>query len=61
MPDEFFIARLFLLGGAALAFAGLVLWFALPISSPLPPFVLTPLLALGYGAVCWRQQRARKP
>jgi hypothetical protein len=64
MSEDLFLARLFLIGGAALALVGLVLWFALPIPSQLPPFVLTPLLALAYGAFCWqlhRRHSARTP
>ncbi len=39
-----------LLGGAALGLLGLILWWALPMAQSGPPFLLTPLLALGWGA-----------
>jgi hypothetical protein len=52
MPERLFIARLFLVTGAVLAVIGLVLWFALPIRPMFPPYVVTALLALAYGAVC---------
>jgi hypothetical protein len=52
MPRHFSTAHWFLLGGGVLALLGLILWAALPIKSSLPPYFLTPLLALGYGLFC---------
>jgi len=52
MPEGLFIARLFLIGGALLAVAGLVLWFVLRIPAMFPPYLITALLAAGYGAYC---------
>ena len=57
MPEDLFLARLFLIGGMTLAAIGVALWLALPIASTLPPFVLTPVLALVYGTFCWRRSR----
>jgi hypothetical protein len=56
MPEQFFIARLFLWGGGILAVIGLALWFALPIHGVFPPYLVTALLALGYGVICRRQK-----
>ena len=64
MPAPLFIARLFLIGGGLLAVIGLILWFALPIPSMFPPYLVTASLALGYGAACLRwghSTGARKP
>ncbi len=58
MPDRVFIARLFLISGGVLAIVGFVLWFALPIPGMFPPYLVTALLALGYG-VFWNCRRAR--
>jgi hypothetical protein len=58
MPECLIIARWFLLGGGALAAIGLVLWIALPISSMFPPYLVTALLALGYGEFCRRRERS---
>jgi uncharacterized membrane protein len=58
MSDHLFLARCFLIGGAVLAIAGLILWFALPISTMFPPFLATGVLALGYGAYCWSLHRS---
>jgi hypothetical protein len=58
MPELIFMARVFLTGATLLAVVGLILWFALPISSALPPFLVTALLAAGYGAFCFWQYRA---
>ena len=57
MSERHFIARWFLLGGAFLAVAGMVLWFALPIRSMFPPYLVTALLALGYGEFCRKRER----
>lgn len=40
------------------AIIGLVLWFVLPIKLTFPPFLLTALLALGYGTCCLRKGRS---
>ena len=55
MSERPFLARLFLIGGGILAVTGLILWFVLPIPSPLPPFLITAVLALGYGALCLKR------
>jgi hypothetical protein len=57
MPAPLFIARLFLIGGGLLAVIGLILWFALPIPSMFPPYLVTASLALGYGVACRRRGR----
>jgi len=57
MPDHVFIARLFLITGAVLAIVGMILWFTLPIPAMFPPYLVTALLALGYGVV-WNCRRA---
>jgi hypothetical protein len=56
MPDRVFIARLFLISGVVLALAGFLLGFTLPIPALFPPYLVTALLALGYGVACrcWR-------
>jgi hypothetical protein len=59
MPPGLKIARFFLIAGGTLLVAGLLLWALLPIHFTLPPYLLTPLLALGYGAWCWRAYRTR--
>ena len=46
------MARWFLIGGAALAVIGLVLWRVLPVTMEFPPYLVTAALALGYGAFC---------
>ncbi len=51
------IARCFLITGAAFALVGLLLWAFLPVHLTLPPYLFTPLLALGYGFHCWRSTR----
>ena len=58
MSERHFIARWFLLGGGLFAVLGLVLWFVLPIRSMFPPYLVTTLLALGYGAYCRRRERS---
>jgi uncharacterized membrane protein len=59
MPEDFFMARLFLIGGGLLAVIGLILWFVLPIASMFPPYAVTALLALGYGGACWWRGSSR--
>jgi uncharacterized membrane protein len=54
MAERLFLARLFLLGGGLLALVGVILGFALPIPSMFPPYMVTAVLALGYGAACRR-------
>ena len=56
MPGQSFIARSFFMGGGILAVLGFILWFALPIKSTFPPFLLTALLAMIYGMVCLKRQ-----
>jgi hypothetical protein len=53
------IARFFLIAGGVLLLAGLLLWAFLPFHLTLPPYLVAPLLALGYGAWCWRSYRTR--
>jgi hypothetical protein len=53
------IARLFRLTGGVLLLIGLLLWAFLPIHLVVPPYLLTPLLALGYSAWCWHSYRTR--
>jgi hypothetical protein len=59
MPERLFMARLFLTGARVLAVISLILWLALPIPSMFPPYLITALLALGYGMEC--QRRAQSP
>ena len=59
MPAELKWGRVFLAMGAGLLVLGLLLWALVPISSPVPPYLVTPLLALAYGAWCWHGHRAR--
>jgi hypothetical protein len=60
MSERFFVARLFLIAGAALAVLSLVLWLTRPIAM-FPPYLVTALLALGYGAACrWGRFGAEK-
>jgi len=58
MPERLFIARWFLLGGGVLAAIGLILWITLPISAMFPPYLVTALLAIGYGEFCRRRERS---
>jgi hypothetical protein len=51
------IARCFFIAGATLMVASLLLWALLPVHLVLPPYLFTPLLALGYGFTCWRRDR----
>ncbi len=55
MPERPFMARLFFTTGSVLLVLGLVLWFTLPIPAMFPPYLVTALLALGYGAWCLRR------
>lgn len=57
MHESAVLARWLLIGGGVLAILGLILWFALPVSMPFPPYLLTALLALGYGAYCLKFPR----
>ncbi len=57
MPKHFSMAHWFLLGGGALGLLGLILWVALPVKSTLPPYLITALLALGYGLFCLARSR----
>lgn len=57
MPRYFSMAHWFLLGGGALGLLGLILWVTLPIKSTLPPYLITALLALGYGLFCLTRGR----
>ena len=64
MPERSFMARWFLVGGAALAVIGLILWRVLPVSLDVPPYLATAGLALAYGAFCLIKSRPggrRKP
>jgi hypothetical protein len=64
MPEHAFLARWFLIVGAALAVISLILWFALPISMSFPPYLATALLAVAYGGYCLKSRppvRSRKP
>jgi hypothetical protein len=49
------IARLFCYAGGALFVVGLLLWWLLPVHSALPPYLFSPLLAVGYGLYCRRR------
>jgi hypothetical protein len=44
------IAQCFIVGGAMLAVLGLILFWSLPVKQSFPPFLLTALLSIGYGA-----------
>jgi hypothetical protein len=59
MFERSFMARWLLIGGAALAVIGLVLWLTLPIPMSFPPYLLTAILVLGYGAFCLKSNRPR--
>jgi len=60
MPERPFITRLFLMTGGLSAVIGLLLWFTLPIPSMFPPYLVTALLALGYGVACRQSGRSRR-
>jgi hypothetical protein len=53
-------AQALVLGGSALVVLGLILWRTLPVALAYPPYLLTALLAIGYGAYeWWRKGRGR--
>jgi hypothetical protein len=52
MTERHFIARVFLIAAAVLALASAALWWLLPIRMQVPPYVVSPVLALGYGLFC---------
>jgi hypothetical protein len=52
MPERLFMARLFMTTGVSLAVIGLILWFVLRIPAMFPPYLVTALLALGFGGYC---------
>jgi hypothetical protein len=54
-----YFARALVAGGAALLVFGLILWYALPIAAGFPPYLVTALLALGYGGYEARTLRGR--
>ena len=54
-------ASLLFWGGIALGVVGLILWRILPIPANGPPFVLTPILAVGLGVFDWYWQRTFPP
>jgi len=58
MPERPLLSRWFQLGGCALVVIGLVLWATLRISSMFPPYVVTALIAIGYGEFCRRRERS---
>jgi hypothetical protein len=60
-----YFSRAVLAGGAVLLVLGLILWHTLPIAAGFPPYVVTSLLAIGYGLYeAWtfraRQKRDRE-
>jgi hypothetical protein len=57
MPKHFTMAHWFLFGGGALVFLGLIFWAILPVRPTLPPYLVTGLLALGYGLFCLKRGR----
>ena len=59
MLDRSFMARRFLVGGGMLAVTSFILWFGLPIRMSFPPYLLTAVLALAYGAFCLKSNRSR--
>jgi hypothetical protein len=61
MSERRFMARLFLIGGGLVAVLGVLLWFVLPIPAMFPPFLLTALLALGYGIYCIAGSLPKQP
>jgi hypothetical protein len=61
MPERLFMARLFLTTGGVLAVLGFILWFTLPIPGMFPPYLVTALLALGYGLIHLQRPALRTP
>jgi hypothetical protein len=59
MSASLWIARFFSFAGGALFLLGLILWWLLPIHFTLPPYLFSPILAIGYGTYCWK--RAERP
>jgi hypothetical protein len=57
MSEPWSFAQYLLVGGAVLLAIGLGLWWVLPVPMTFPPFLLTALLALGYGGYEWRRDR----
>ncbi len=53
------MGRRFLIGGALVAIIGLIVRFVLPLPGP-PPYLLTGLIAIGYGLFCLYGQRPAK-
>ncbi|MCE0522514.1 MAG: hypothetical protein LV480_06350 [Methylacidiphilales bacterium] len=60
MPERLFMARLFLTVGGSLVIISPALWYLLGVPSMFPPYLVTGLLALGYGAVCRRRVPSEK-
>jgi hypothetical protein len=58
MHDDRIMARFFWLVGGVLALAGAALWWTVPIRPMFPPYLVTAVLALGYGAWCRFRGRA---
>jgi hypothetical protein len=58
MLERFSVPQCFLVGGGAVVALGLVLWYALPVPLTFPPYLVTGLLALGYGLVGLTRGRA---
>jgi len=59
---RFSFAEYLLAGGVVLGIVGLILWRVLPIPARVPPFLLTSLLAMGYGGYeTWRRRRSPRP
>lgn len=62
MLKRFSFAQYLIAGGLTLGLLGLVLWWALPIPTPYPPFLVTSLLAIVYGGYELRRKKdASKP
>ena len=55
------IARIFCFTGGGLFLLGLLLWAILPIHFSLPPYLCSPILAIGYGIYCWKRAQTRQP
>ncbi len=56
MHDDLLMARFFWLVGGVLTLLGAALWFTVPIRPMFPPYIVTAVFALAYGA--WCAQRA---